>query len=174
MRFSLPSLLFTLVGCAVVNAIPVEVSNSDVSATTWPKLWPPKVCDFNAKGPLLPQMQEAAIKDFGTEWLLNYNIDLAFDRWAPGPEFIEHHPIGPPSGREWGIEYLKANFPKGKVTNLTIIAGNGEGILHYKFNSPAVNFAEVHLFRFKGTCIVEHWDVIQTITGTEPNPKAFF
>jgi predicted SnoaL-like aldol condensation-catalyzing enzyme len=30
------------------------------------------------------------------------------------------------------------------------------------------------LYRFQGTCIVEHWDVSQTITGNETNPIAFF
>jgi predicted SnoaL-like aldol condensation-catalyzing enzyme len=52
--------------------------------------------------------------------------------------------------------------------------------LHYKLDvrggleAGGSSLAIVDLFRFEGTCIVEHWDALQQITGDEVNPNAFF
>ncbi|QYT05095.1 hypothetical protein H0G86_011991 [Trichoderma simmonsii] len=34
--------------------------------------------------------------------------------------------------------------------------------------------AFVDFWRFQGTCIVEHWDVIEFVTGDSPNPNPLF
>ncbi|PKK44878.1 hypothetical protein CI102_9480 [Trichoderma harzianum] len=34
--------------------------------------------------------------------------------------------------------------------------------------------AFVDFWRFQGTCIVEHWDVIEFVTGDSPNPSPLF
>ena len=91
-------------------------------------------------------------------------------------EYKQHNPFAE-QGRTFAIKFLSDSFarPGGvKTTNLTIFGGQGYGIMHYRMENPDITFAVADYFKFKGTCIVEHWDVLQQITGTEPNPIAFF
>ena len=61
-------------------------------------------------------------------------------------------------------------------TNITSWAGEGIGMLHYRMRADGagIHAAVMDRLRFEGTCFVEHWDVIQAITGKETNPGAFF
>ncbi|EAU93632.1 hypothetical protein CC1G_02862 [Coprinopsis cinerea okayama7 len=165
MRFF--STLFTTLPCVALCTLALSV---DANSKT-PR---PKVCDPYAKGPRLAELQEEAIQEFAHLWLVKKDIQTAWDRWIPG-KYIQHHPnaVG---DREWAIEFLKQNFaaPGTSTSNITVFSGKGFGVLHYKWTSPNITYAISDRFRFEGTCMVEHWDVIQTITGNEPNPLAFF
>lgn len=92
-------------------------------------------------------------------------------------QYIQHNPFAP-QGREFAIEFLSTSMAQGiEASHITAFAGQGYGILHYEMRQlPPRNatFAVVDYFRFEGTCIVEHWDVLQVVTGNEPNPIAFF
>ena len=91
-------------------------------------------------------------------------------------EYIQHNPNAA-QGREAAIQILSAGFANPEVTstNATVFGGQGFGAIHFKLTiSPTTSFAVVDYFRFQGTCIVEHWDVLQQIFGNETNPIAFF
>jgi predicted SnoaL-like aldol condensation-catalyzing enzyme len=48
-------------------------------------------------------------------------------------------------------------------------------MIHYKFaapNSPLLAFMD--LWRFNGTCMEEHWDVIEALPADATNPIALF
>ena len=85
-------------------------------------------------------------------------------------------------GRQPTIDFLVPLFSgQGvSVSHLRTFASKGVGILHYKFDTRGgleaggSSLAIVDLFKFEGTCIVEHWDALQQITGDEVNPNAFF
>jgi predicted SnoaL-like aldol condensation-catalyzing enzyme len=51
-------------------------------------------------------------------------------------------------------------------------------MIHSKVDLKITNFtgtfSAVDYFRFRGTCVVEHWDILQQITGDETNPMAYF
>ncbi|KAJ2929915.1 hypothetical protein H1R20_g1463, partial [Candolleomyces eurysporus] len=137
---------------------------------------PFKVCDPTAKGPFLRQRQEAALKDFAKLFLIDKNPKAAFDKYIPG-EYIQHNPDAL-SGREVAIEYLiTLQATPGLVySNITLISGNGLGLLHYRRKSVQadMDMAIMDRMGFKGTCMNEHWDVRQRIYGNETNPLAFF
>ncbi|TFK21439.1 hypothetical protein FA15DRAFT_688754 [Coprinopsis marcescibilis] len=138
--------------------------------------WPPAVCNPNESGPHLQARQQAALDDFARLYFVERDIDTAFDRWVPG-QYIRHNPNAE-QGRHTAIPALKALWgnPQMTTSNRSWFAGEGYGMLHFKFRIGAANtnMAVVDKFRFQGTCIVEHWDVMQVITGNEPNPIAFF
>ncbi|KAJ2933196.1 hypothetical protein H1R20_g3897, partial [Candolleomyces eurysporus] len=171
MRF-LASFITALLVSTSALAVNVNFARQSLDAAR-PK--PPKVCDRNAKGKDLAQKQYEALADYANLFVFKQDVQTSFDRYVPG-EYKQHNPFAE-QGREFAIEFLKNGFAGGiKTSRLTIFSGQGYGIMHYKaqFLSDNVTMAVVDYFKFKGTCIVEHWDVLQEITGTEPNPIAFF
>ncbi|RXW23392.1 hypothetical protein EST38_g2437 [Candolleomyces aberdarensis] len=135
----------------------------------------PKVCNPNYRGSDLGQKQYEALADYADLFIKKQDVLTAFNRYIPGA-YKQHNPYAE-QGRDFAIQYLINGFtPRGSVqtTNLTFFAGQGYGMTHFKMKMPNITFAVIDYFKFQGTCIVEHWDVLQQITGTEPNPIAFF
>ncbi|TFK16847.1 hypothetical protein FA15DRAFT_739274 [Coprinopsis marcescibilis] len=134
----------------------------------------PQVCDPKARGPKLEAKQQEAMAGFAHLFLGKHDVKAAYDRYVPG-EYIQHNPFAE-QGREFAIDFLSESFadPTVTTTNITVFGGQGYGAMHFKLTTPNTTFAVVDYLRFKGTCIVEHWDVLQVITGNEPNPIAFF
>jgi predicted SnoaL-like aldol condensation-catalyzing enzyme len=107
---------------------------------------------------------------------LNYHriINIVLKGFPLHSEYKQHNPFSA-QGRDAAIKFLSDSFKTGtKTSKLTFFAGQGYGMQHFKMSSGNTTFAVVDYFKFRGTCIVEHWDVLQTITGTELNPIAFF
>ncbi|KAJ3511059.1 hypothetical protein NLJ89_g4314 [Agrocybe chaxingu] len=134
---------------------------------------------FAAKCSTAPGATDAeqleAIKDFANSFLVIKNIQKGFDDWIPGT-YINHNPNAQ-SGRENALNALRpfVSNPSLQFTVAQVFAGQGYGLIHYRARIPGqLDMAIMDRFRFEGTCIVEHWDVGQTITGREPNPIAFF
>ncbi|KAJ2933203.1 hypothetical protein H1R20_g3898, partial [Candolleomyces eurysporus] len=153
-----------------VSAMALNVARTDTAGKKPPHS---KVCDPNAKGKDLEKRRYDAVADFADLFLFKQDIRAAFDKYVPG-EYIQHNPRAE-QGRDFAIEVLTAGAASGIVsTNLTFFVGQGYGFMHYKSVFMNTTYAIVDYFRFKGTCIVEHWDVLQEITGNEPNPIAFF
>ncbi|KIM23467.1 hypothetical protein M408DRAFT_320746 [Serendipita vermifera MAFF 305830] len=119
-------------------------------------------------------LQRAAMKDFADLFLVQKNIRKAFDDYIPG-DYINHNP-GAQSGRQNALNALEPFLANSnlKFTLSAVFAGEGFGYLHYKLSFSGTNMAVMDRYRFQGTCIVEHWDVSQQITGSEANPIAFF
>ena len=135
--------------------------------------------------------QQAAIADVANIFLVQKNIQKLFDEYIPGyvstsvvrglrtnpsnRQYINHNPLAQ-SGRQAAIDILVPFFqtPGFAIEPHQVFGGQGYGTLHYKLSFSGINLAIMDLFRFQGTCIVEHWDVSQTITGNETNPIAFF
>ncbi|KAF5340045.1 hypothetical protein D9611_012390 [Ephemerocybe angulata] len=146
---------------------------SGSTAITTPK--PSEACSLKARGPLLHELQDTAIKDFAQIFFVDRNPKKAFDKYVPG-RYIEHNPNGL-SGRENAISFLTGFLatPGLTVTNLTAYAGGGFG--HMRFREGVKGeFDRVvsDRLKFEGTCFVEHWDVSQDVTGQETNPLAWF
>ncbi|CAA7268952.1 unnamed protein product [Cyclocybe aegerita] len=125
--------------------------------------------------PATDEDQLEALQDFTHSFLVNRNIQVGFDDWIPGT-YINHSPNAE-SGRESAVRVLIpfVSNPDLWITVAQVFAGQGFGLLHDRaMITNQLDIAIMDLFRFNGTCIMEHWDVGQTITGGEPNPIAFF
>jgi predicted SnoaL-like aldol condensation-catalyzing enzyme len=108
------------------------------------------------------------------------NSNKYFKRWTHRchypSEYKQHNPFAE-QGRDFAIQVLSNGFAEGNMPgNLTVFGGQGYGMMHYRVDVPLTGkaFAIADYFKFRGGCIVEHWDVLQEITGNEPNPIAYF
>lgn len=94
--------------------------------------------------------------------------------------YVQHNPAAL-SGREQTLGFFK-NRPKGKqsltVKNTIINQGltQNVGFVHYKMEMPGSPRpkAVVDLFKMNGTCVMEHWDVIQERPENPKNPLAMW
>ncbi|KAF6759382.1 hypothetical protein DFP72DRAFT_884996 [Ephemerocybe angulata] len=165
----------------------IAVQTSVIKAWPWPWIVGARsnriaVCDYNAPKRGLLRKREAAIADYARIILEQRDVQAAFDKYIPG-EYIQHSSFFSRSGREHSIEVLIPFYtdPGLSWSNLrTFASGDGNGVFHYKLNTNGgrekggETYAVIDIFRFKGTCIVEHWDAVQQIFGNETNPIAFF
>ncbi|TFK21211.1 hypothetical protein FA15DRAFT_645902 [Coprinopsis marcescibilis] len=132
-------------------------------------------CDPEARGPDLAQRQQAAGADFFDILLRRHDVQTAFDKYIPGT-YIQHNPTAQ-QGRAFAIPFIQGLFaPPAASSNITVFSGQGYVFAHHKYVQPdgRAVYAIMDYFRFQGTCLVEHWDVMQEITGDEPNPLAYF
>ncbi|EAU82487.2 hypothetical protein CC1G_08238 [Coprinopsis cinerea okayama7 len=141
-----------------------------------PGPWPPTVCNPNASGPHLQAQQQAAMEDF-TDILFNQrDVQAAYDRWVPG-QYINHSPWAE-QGRQWAIDFLSPYYanPEHRISNVTVIGGKGYGVIHFALQIPGATIPDVTvaIYRFQGTCIVEHWDAWMPMSPEATNPIAYF
>jgi predicted SnoaL-like aldol condensation-catalyzing enzyme len=92
------------------------------------------------------------------------------------PSYIQHNPFVA-DGSEAALAFLKPVWDKQKIAILhqAFDKGSGIGMIHYKdegFNPNAT--AIVDIVRMQGSCIVEHWDVVQEVPANATNPHPLF
>ncbi|KAF9040586.1 hypothetical protein BJ165DRAFT_1320634, partial [Panaeolus papilionaceus] len=122
----------------------------------------------------LQAQQQVVIREFADLFFGQKNAQLAFDKFIP-TEYINHNPFTQ-TGRQNALNFLVPALQNPDISydHITAFAGENFGLVHYRFKFASNNTAGMDKFRFVGTCIVEHWDVLQQITGLEANPIAFF
>ncbi|KAF6759383.1 hypothetical protein DFP72DRAFT_134059 [Ephemerocybe angulata] len=155
------------------------VAASAVATPSKPK---PKGCDPHASGKDLVKRQEAAIADYAHYMLDEKDPQTGFDLYVP-EQYIQHAPSYPGDGRQVTLDYLVPFFKANEVffSKLKTYAGSGHAFMRYQVDVPpggasGLNgtFAGVNILRFQGTCFVEHWELLQQVTGKETNPHSFF
>ncbi|KAF5320145.1 hypothetical protein D9611_010290 [Ephemerocybe angulata] len=155
-----------------ISTLPV-VLLSFLALTTADNNHKPKGCNPKAKGPTLEKDQQTAMADFAKLLLIDNKPIVAYDKYVPG-QYIQHNPFAQ-SGREFALNFLTEARAQGwRSDKLTFFAGQGYGFTHIRAFWRNTTSSVMDYFRFEGTCIVEHWDVVQVITGNETNPIAFF
>ncbi|KAF9526839.1 hypothetical protein CPB83DRAFT_895691 [Crepidotus variabilis] len=135
-------------------------------------LLPVSRCVCSTTDPATEGQQYEAFKDFSNLFLTQRDLDKAFNEYIPG-EYINHNP-DVQSGRENALNYLRPIWTSTPVVPAAVFFGQGFGLIHYKVERNGTSIAIMDRYRLNGTCIVEHWDLRQTITGNEANPIAFF
>jgi len=112
--------------------------------------------------------------------------DLMFNKCKPreainryvGDAYIQHNPHVA-DGKEAFIEYFERmaeEFP-GKVTHFKrVIAEGSFVVLHcHQIWPGSDDYAGIDIFRFdEAGKIIEHWDVLQTISGESNNENGLF
>ncbi|RXW24389.1 hypothetical protein EST38_g1497 [Candolleomyces aberdarensis] len=139
------------------------------------------VCSTKPPPGDLGKAQRAAFDDFIFLLTLSRNPQAAFDKYVPGVfsksrQYIQHNPNAL-SGRENALNFLVPAWkdPAWSLYVLRQFVDKGHGITTSRASvNGTVISAVMDIFRFEGTCIVEHWDVVQAVTGNETNPIAFF
>ena len=112
--------------------------------------------------------------------------DLMFNKCKPreaiekyaGAVYIQHNPhVG--DGKEAFIDYFErmaAEYPGKKTHFIRSIAENDYVVLHCHQEWPGNDdYAGIDIFRFdENGKIVEHWDVLQVVTGESKNDNGLF
>jgi predicted SnoaL-like aldol condensation-catalyzing enzyme len=103
---------------------------------------------------------------FVQQYYVEQEITEPFDNYV-WVDLIQHHP-GIGQGRDAAITYLESVRTAGSTIQIVHTGfGNNTGWIHH-YNNGATKFVDV--FRFDGSCIVEHWDVIANLTTGEIDP----
>ncbi|GME66204.1 hypothetical protein GTA08_BOTSDO11583 [Neofusicoccum parvum] len=119
--------------------------------------------------------QRAIFGEFVQKFLVEKNATRALLDHA-AEDYIQHNPFFL-SGRQVAIDAL-SGFPSSAV-NYTIINRGFDadrGWVHYRLDTAGAPepSAVVDIFRLEGTCIREHWDVIQQRPANATNPIAMW
>lgn len=85
----------------------------------------------------------------------------------------EHNPFGP-QGRDANAAILTQVLANANFTVLRKNFDNNLGIVHTRVEGIPQPSALVDIYRFDGSCIVEHWDVTQVRPANATNPLALF
>jgi len=124
--------------------------------------------------PASPEFQRAAFYEMVNEFYFEDGLRVTSLKDFMSVDYIQHNPYVL-SGLNNSIAALADVFDGANFTILQIMFDSPYGSLHYKVqfpNQPPIAFTDI--WRFNGTCIEEHWDVIQTLPANATNPIALF
>ncbi|KAE8165714.1 hypothetical protein BDV40DRAFT_297121 [Aspergillus tamarii] len=122
----------------------------------------------------LQNKRQAILEDFSHIFYTEKNVTKAFNQYVT-ENYTQHNP-NILNGRQAAIEALTPLFStEGMVFEIhQAFVGGDYGLVHVKAVTPGQNdTAVMDMYRFEGLKIVEHWDVLQTMT-TGVNPHPFF
>ncbi|PNS16440.1 hypothetical protein CAC42_174 [Sphaceloma murrayae] len=137
---------------------------------------PPSAAPFCPPRPASPQEQRKIFNDFVDAFIVRKDFSNTTWNTYIAEDYIQHNPFAL-SGRDQVIAFF-ANVDPAAV-NYTIISKGMDGnygYIHYRFDQVNVTqpSAVADIFRFNGSCIQEHWDVIQQRPENPLNPIALF
>ncbi|KAJ0164335.1 hypothetical protein CTA2_1229 [Colletotrichum tanaceti] len=164
--FSLLSLGINALAWAA-NADYVEPCDKPTAAASLPYC-PPR--------PATPEEQRVVLDEFITAFYHERNATKAVLNHL-AEDYIQHNPNAL-SGRQNALEALAPFISPTSVNNTIIHTAmvNNTAYIHYRMDLAAGGepFAVVDIFRFEGTCIMQHWDVAQQRPANATNPIAMF
>ncbi|KAK1675194.1 hypothetical protein BDP55DRAFT_664819 [Colletotrichum godetiae] len=126
--------------------------------------------------PATPEQQKVILAEFMQAFYEERNATKALLNHV-AEDYIQHNP-GALSGRANSLAVLEP-FISPNTVNYTIMNKNFQdniAFIHYRMDlvGGGQPFAVVDVFRFNGTCVMEHWDVAQQRTANSTNPIALF
>ena len=124
-------------------------------ASAWADDW----CQFK---PVRISHQDDVFYDFVQGFYTDKNVSEALHMYAVA-DYIQHNPfVG--QGAQATIDYLGPLLPMVNLTLLHVGKDGDSGFVHYKLDrfGPEPT-ALVDVDRLNGSCIVEHWDVIDPL-----------
>ncbi|KAF4867882.1 hypothetical protein CGCSCA1_v012949 [Colletotrichum siamense] len=123
-----------------------------------------------------PEKQRAILNEFIQAFYKERNATKAMLGHV-AEDYIQHNP-DILSGRQNSLDAL-SQFLSPSNVNYTIIntgLDNNIAYIHYRMDVTGASepSAVIDVFRFDGTCIMEHWDVAQQRPANATNPIAMF
>lgn len=122
--------------------------------------------------PAHPKKQSAIFDEFLRILLTDRNVVEAYSRFID-VDLIEHSPFGV-QGRDANAAFLTPILPSANFSVLRKNFDNDLGIVHSRVEGQPQPSALVNIYRFNGTCIVEHWDITELRPANATNPVALF
>ncbi|KAH7220464.1 uncharacterized protein BKA55DRAFT_584966 [Fusarium redolens] len=170
MRFDLQTLFVSALAVTTVSSTPIdEPSMVERCATTCSQHCSPR--------PATLEQQREIFAKFVATAIGQRDFYRAYKTFA-ADDIIQHNPAIM-SGLQNTLDFFNSQ-PNLASTKYTIIntnfGDNHIGYFHYRADiAPGEEpFAVVDFYRFNGTCIQEHWDVVQQYDPNSPNPLALF
>ncbi|KAG2027040.1 hypothetical protein GB937_000776 [Aspergillus fischeri] len=100
------------------------------------------------------------------------NVPEAFNTYVD-PDLIEHDPFE--QRRDEVVARLSQIIPASTFTVVHSTFDGDIGFVHLRVgDEDAQPVALADIYRMDGTCIVEHWDVLQNLPENSTNPNALF
>jgi predicted SnoaL-like aldol condensation-catalyzing enzyme len=158
--------LFTLTAAALVSS-----SKILDTAKRWQE-WAP-TCSYCPSRAVSALEQQAIFDAFVRTFYVENNTTAALTSYV-SEEYIQHNPYVL-SGRQPAMDFLK-DFTQNLTFTVQHTGFDGNlAWVHLKVEDPGKPVTAIFdLYRFDGSCIAEHWDVIQELPENAPNPLALF
>ncbi|SLM35821.1 hypothetical protein LPUS_05194 [Lasallia pustulata] len=160
----LPVLLTTLSSLPLLLATPYYPIRALTSRTHNVTYCPPR--------PATERQQRAIFNDFVSILYGDKNPIKAFDTYV-ALNLTEHDPFDA-QGRDANAAKLAAIVPYAQFTVLRQNFDNNLGFIHVRIEDNPEPDALADIYRMDGTCIVEHWDIVQARPANATNPIAMF
>lgn len=123
--------------------------------------------------PADPAYQHKIFNDFVNVLYGQRNPTKAFNTYVD-VNLVEHDPFDG-QGRDAVRTILEGIIPYATFEVLRINFDNNLGLIHVKIvDQDPQPLALADIYRMDGTCIVEHWDVVQRRPANATNPIAMF
>lgn len=125
--------------------------------------------------PATSSEQREIFSAFSEKFYIDKNVPLALNDHLD-IDYIQHNPSAL-SGRQNAIDAVSPIWPLSNITLVHTALDESFGWAHYKLEMQSSGqpfSAVVDVFRFNGTCIMEHWDVQQMLPANATNPLALF
>ncbi|KAF4339204.1 hypothetical protein FBEOM_6901 [Fusarium beomiforme] len=132
----------------------------DCPSTTWPDLD--------------QTMLQIAMNDFAYSFYTEKNIQKALDRYVAS-NYVQHNP-DIPDGRAAAAKFLIPLFgKKGNSFEVArVMVGPEYTTIHIKAKVNGSFLNVVDIYKTKGSCIVEHWDVMQPVQNNTVSHHPYF
>ncbi|EHK45923.1 hypothetical protein TRIATDRAFT_19057, partial [Trichoderma atroviride IMI 206040] len=108
-------------------------------------------------------------KIFIHEFYDELQIKATYDKFVAS-NLIQHN-TNTPDGRDAAVSVIEGLLEGSQLDRVHTVVQDNFAFIHVKITpktGPIGAFAD--LYRMEGTCIVEHWDVIQSLPPNATNP----
>ncbi|GKT61872.1 snoaL-like polyketide cyclase family protein [Colletotrichum tofieldiae] len=160
---------------ATLACIKPSHASCDATSPTGTSAPGPEASPYCPPRPVSPEEQKAILADFVQVFYVEKDINKTAAHFDVN--YIQHNPAVL-SGRQAFIDAFTAASSSNTTSTTTIVhqaLQDNIAYFHYKSETPGSPItAIVDMFRFEESCIMEHWDVIESLPADAKNPLALF
>jgi predicted SnoaL-like aldol condensation-catalyzing enzyme len=129
--------------------------------------------DSNCPGKWVNEDRQRELLNEFVNLIQQKQVATAYNTYVAA-DLIEHDP-NILDGRQASIDTLTPTIQTADIQIVHKLVDGGIGCVHSKVTFPGQPFSAIaDFFRFNGSCIVEHWDVMQSLPASSVNPHPLF
>jgi predicted SnoaL-like aldol condensation-catalyzing enzyme len=121
--------------------------------------------------PTKPEQQKAIFDAFIKSYYVKKNLHESYNTFF-AEDFIQHSPAAVGNGRKNTTDWLTPYWPCVEFKVVRSVFADNIGVVHVWEARNDKYHTMAEFFRMDGTCIVEHWDVMQDFPADAKNPLA--